>query len=68
MDSDAVLDHKFEETSLQTITNTVQSKLDWDVLQKPMVFNQDGPCWWCSMIEKKGCVREYEGVVLCLDV
>ena len=19
-----------------------------------MVFNQDGPCWWCSLIKEKG--------------
>lgn len=54
MDSDAVLDKQFLETPLTTIVGTMQSKLDWDPDQKPVVFNQDGPCWWCKLVKSVG--------------
>ena len=32
----------------------IQTKLNWDVINKPIIFNQDGPCWWCDLIQKVG--------------
>lgn len=54
MDSDAVLDKKFADTPLQQLLGTMQKKLRWDPREKPTVFNQDGPCWWCDLVESKG--------------
>jgi hypothetical protein len=27
----------------------MQKKLSWDPEQRPIVFNQDGPSWWCTV-------------------
>ena len=54
MDSDAVIDKSFFNTSLNDMLETVREKLDWDVMQKPVLFNQDGPCWWCNLVSKVG--------------
>ena len=54
MDSDALIDKIYRNTSLNQILQFVQEKLNWDPIQKPLVFNQDGPCWWCKLIEKVG--------------
>ncbi len=54
MDSDAVIDRKFQDVSLNMVLKTMQSKLDWDPERKPLVFNQDGPCWWCALVERVG--------------
>lgn len=54
MDSDAVIDHQFFNVSLNGMLETVRTKLDWDVIEKPILFNQDGPCWWCSLVAKVG--------------
>lgn len=32
----------------------MQQRLNWNPEKKPIIFNQDGPCWWCSMIKNKG--------------
>ena len=54
MDSDAVLDHRFDKQPLQNLLGQMQDKLQWDHRSKPTVFNQDGPCWWCDLVESKG--------------
>jgi hypothetical protein len=54
MDSDAVIDKRFEYTSINEMLRTMQKQLNWDPLQKPTVFNQDGPCWWCTLIKSRG--------------
>eukprot|EP00603_Paraphysomonas_imperforata_P011939 CAMPEP_0114455672 /NCGR_PEP_ID=MMETSP0104-20121206/3222_1 /TAXON_ID=37642 ORGANISM="Paraphysomonas imperforata, Strain PA2" /NCGR_SAMPLE_ID=MMETSP0104 /ASSEMBLY_ACC=CAM_ASM_000202 /LENGTH=231 /DNA_ID=CAMNT_0001628103 /DNA_START=416 /DNA_END=1108 /DNA_ORIENTATION=- len=54
MDSDAVVSKTFESSSLNSLLEFMQQKLSWDVMEKPMVFNQDGPCWWCKLIKKAG--------------
>lgn len=54
MDSDAVIDKEFAEMPLTTIIGTMQSKLDWDPEEKPIIFNQDGPCWWCRLVKSVG--------------
>lgn len=54
MDSDAVLDKKFSTRPLQELLGIMQKKLKWDPAEKPTVFNQDGPCWWCDLVEGKG--------------
>lgn len=54
MDSDAVIDKSFFNMSLNAMLETVRTRLDWDVVEKPVLFNQDGPCWWCNLIEKAG--------------
>jgi hypothetical protein len=54
MDSDAVVDMKFKNAPINTLLKTMQSKMHWDPESKPMVFNQDGPCWWCGLIKRVG--------------
>lgn len=54
MDSDAVIDKNFEEMPLTAMIGTMQTKLDWDPEQRPMVFNQDGSCWWCNLVKERG--------------
>jgi hypothetical protein len=54
MDSDAVLDTRFADNSLNDILSRMQSKLSWNPGEKPVVFNQDGPCWWCSLVKRIG--------------
>jgi len=54
MDSDALVDKSYRNTSFNQILHFVQEKLDWNPTTKPLLFNQDGPCWWCNLIEKVG--------------
>jgi len=54
MDSDAVIDRLFADRPLNEMIGTMQQKLSWDPDAKPIIFNQDGPCWWCDLIKKKG--------------
>ena len=54
LDSDAIIDRRFENTSVNTFLNIMQNKLDWNPEVRPMVFNQDGPSWWCQLINKIG--------------
>lgn len=54
MDSDAVIDKNFEDMPLTAMIRTMQTKLDWDPEQKPIVFNQDGTCWWCNLVKERG--------------
>lgn len=54
MDSDAVIDKAFTHLSLKEIAMTMQQRLSWNPELKPVVFNQDGPCWWCRLIIKIG--------------
>eukprot|EP01032_Pedospumella_encystans_P009980 gene9980-11696_t len=54
MDSDAVIDKNFEEMPLTAMIGTMQTKLDWDPEERPMVFNQDGSCWWCNLVKERG--------------
>ncbi len=54
MDSDAVLDRAYADKPLQTLLGSMQHKLAWNVLEKPTIFNQDGPCWWCDLVEGLG--------------
>jgi hypothetical protein len=54
MDSDAVISRAFANTSVNAFLETMQSRLDWDPQHRPMVFNQDGPCWWCNLVMERG--------------
>ena len=54
MDSDAVVDMRFKDQPVGTLLKTMQTKMLWDPEAKPMVFNQDGPCWWCGLIKRVG--------------
>lgn len=54
MDSDAVIDEKFSHKPLNTLIGIMQKKLSWNPNVKPMVFNQDGSCWWCSLVQRVG--------------
>ncbi len=54
MDSDAVIAKKFKDMSLNAMSNILQEKLSWDISIKPIIFNQDGPCWWCNQVKKVG--------------
>lgn len=53
LDSDAVIDKKFAHMPLGEMLGIMQSRLSWEPERKPVVFNQDGPCWWCSFIADK---------------
>jgi hypothetical protein len=52
MDSDAVIDKAFASVPLNKMLMIMQHRLSWDPEQKPIVFNQDGPCWWCTLVMK----------------
>jgi hypothetical protein len=54
MDSDAVVDKRFEKYPINHLLEIMKDKLDWNPMKKPLVFNQDGPCWWCRLIENVG--------------
>ncbi len=54
LDSDAVIDKDFAHLSLNAMIETMQTRLAWNPMIKPIIFNQDGPCWWCSFIMKIG--------------
>jgi len=54
MDSDAVIDRAFANTPLNKLISVMQHNLKWDPEMKPVVFNQDGPCWWCSLVMNVG--------------
>jgi hypothetical protein len=54
MDSDAVVDVANLEVSALDFAKTMATRLEWNVEEKPIVFNQDGPCWWCNLVAKKG--------------
>eukprot|EP01034_Spumella_vulgaris_P035043 gene35043-43210_t len=54
MDSDAVIDKRFRHIPISEFLLTMQKKLSWDVSSKPIVFNQDGSCWWCSLVVRVG--------------
>ena len=54
LDSDAVIDKSFENLSLNNIIGKMQKMLSWNPEKKPIIFNQDGPCWWCTFIIKIG--------------
>lgn len=54
LDSDAVISADQNSTSLQQYMTFMQHQLNWNVLEKPIIFNQDGPCWWCDLIQKVG--------------
>ena len=56
MDSDAVIDKFFVNVSVNSYLKFFQEKLSWNPFKKPIVFNQDGPCWWCNLIQKAGYV------------
>ena len=54
MDSDAVINKKFLDAPMTSFLSTMQSRLQWDPEQRPLVFNQDGSCWWCALVERVG--------------
>jgi hypothetical protein len=54
LDSDAVIDKRFEDRSLVSMLSTMQEQLNWDIDARPVVFNQDGPCWWCKLVSSVG--------------
>ena len=54
LDSDAVVDIAYRDTSLVTYVAMMQQELKWSIFEKPLLFNQDGPCWWCNLIERVG--------------
>lgn len=40
MDSDAVVDMRFKKSPVNSLLKTMQTKMQWDVESRPMVFNQ----------------------------
>lgn len=54
MDSDAVVDKRFALAPLNKYLRIMQDRLAWDPAAKPVVFNQDGSCWWCKLVVERG--------------
>lgn len=55
LDSDAVISHRLANTtSLGAYMDLIKRKVHWNVAQKPIIFNQDGQCWWCDLIQRVG--------------
>jgi hypothetical protein len=52
MDSDAIVSFQFGDLPLNALFANMTQKLNWNVLEKPVVFNQDGKCWWCNVVLK----------------
>lgn len=49
LDSDALIPHHHSHLSLQDLVKNITTHLDWNIVEKPMIFNQDGtPSWWCD--------------------
>lgn len=58
MDSDAVVDRRMFNSSLLHLLETMHTRLpDWDPEQRAVVFNQDGPSWWCRLITRVGYTK-----------
>lgn len=54
MDSDAVVDRVYEHIPINALLGLIQKKLQWNYQERPMIFNQDGPCWWCGLVKSLG--------------
>ena len=55
LDSDAVIDKNNYNTSIIGLVNLMHAKMpQWDPDSRPIVFNQDGPCWWCRLVSRVG--------------
>ena len=53
LDSDAVISKQFANQSMSELQSTMKHWLNWNLEEKPIVFNQDGPCWWCDTVKSK---------------
>jgi len=54
MDSDAVINKRYLDTSVPEFAAMMQKELQWNPTKRPLVFNQDGKCWWCTLVERVG--------------
>lgn len=54
LDSDAVVSKHFADKPLTILFEEIKSHLDWNPSIRPIIFNQDGPCWWCNLVAKVG--------------
>jgi len=54
LDSDGVVDYRYQHTPVNALLSLMETKLSWDPTKRPLIFNQDGPCWWCTLIQKVG--------------
>lgn len=54
MDSDAVVSMDYYHVSLVDMFVSLETLLGWRIDEKSLLFNQDGPCWWCNLIQKVG--------------
>jgi hypothetical protein len=54
MDSDAVINKRYIDKPLNEFLVIMQENLSWDPEKRPLVFNQDGKCWWCALVERVG--------------
>jgi hypothetical protein len=52
LDTDAIVSFQFADLPLDALVANLTQKLNWNVLEKPVVFNQDGACWWCKKVLK----------------
>jgi hypothetical protein len=50
MDSDAVISKHFVHLSLLDLVKNFRSWLNWTMEKQPIIFNQDGPSWWCDLV------------------
>ena len=54
MDSDAIVDRIYEHIPVNALLGLMQMKLQWKYQERPIIFNQDGPCWWCGLVKSLG--------------
>lgn len=54
LDSDALISKLYDDLPLTYLLKLIHNKLGWNPEKKPLIFNQDGPCWWCTLIQKVG--------------
>jgi len=50
VDSDAVISKHFAHLSLLHLVENFRHWLSWTMEEQPIIFNQDGPSWWCNLV------------------
>ncbi len=55
VDSDAVISEHFAQVYLLHLVENFRRWLNWTMEEKPIIFNQDGPSWWCNL-----CYRHHK--------
>ena len=50
VDNGAVISKHFAHLSLLHLVGNFRHWLNWTMEEKPIIFNQDGPSWWCNLV------------------